>query len=97
MRVLALMLLTTSALLGTRSGEAGPATLTVTGGAQSREFTTAALLARADTVSLVVEHDVSYGHTVTYRAVPLSALPPVPRPRALPPRTCSRASCAVTR
>ncbi|MFL6603859.1 MAG: c-type cytochrome [Steroidobacteraceae bacterium] len=63
-----------AALLGSWITEAAQPALIITGGGRSREFTTAALLGRSDTVSLVVEQDVSYKHSMTYRAVPLLAL-----------------------
>jgi mono/diheme cytochrome c family protein len=74
MRVLATMSLTVVALVGSWIAEAVQPALTITGGGHSREFTTAALLARKDTVSLVVQLDASYGRSMTYRAVPLLAL-----------------------
>src|SRR6185312_4919860 len=74
MRILATMLLVMAALAGSWITEAAQPVLTITGGGRSKEFTTAALLGRSDTVSLVVQHDVSYKRSMTYRAVPLLAL-----------------------
>ena len=68
------MLLLMVALIGSWITEAAQSALTITGGGRSREFTTAALLSRKDIVSLVVQHDVSYRRSMTYRAVPLLAL-----------------------
>jgi mono/diheme cytochrome c family protein len=74
MRVLAMMPLAMVALIGSWITEAAQPALTVIGGGRSREFTTAALLGRTDTVSLAVPQDVSYKRLMTYRAVPLLAL-----------------------
>jgi len=74
MRILPTMLLVMAALAGSLITEAAQPVLTITGGGRSKEFTTAALLGRSDTVSLVVQHDVSYKRSMTYRAVPLLAL-----------------------
>jgi mono/diheme cytochrome c family protein len=49
-------------------------TLVLTIGGESRQFDAATLLARADTTSLTVEHDISYRRPMTYRAVPLLKL-----------------------
>jgi mono/diheme cytochrome c family protein len=49
-------------------------TITITGQAGSREFTASSLLARPDSVLITVPDDVSYGHSMTYRAVPLLQL-----------------------
>jgi mono/diheme cytochrome c family protein len=74
MRTLWTILLVMAALVGSWITEAAQPALTITGGGRSREFTAAALLGRSDTVSLVVQHDVSYKRSMTYRAVPLLAL-----------------------
>jgi mono/diheme cytochrome c family protein len=74
MRKLLTMLLVMAALSGSWITEASQPALTIIGAGRSREFTTAALLGRSDTVSLVVQHDVSYKRSMTYRAVPLLAL-----------------------
>ncbi|HEX5327814.1 MAG TPA: cytochrome c [Acetobacteraceae bacterium] len=48
--------------------------LTLSGGGMTRQFTAADLLARPDAATLDVPHDSSYGHAMTYRAVPLRDL-----------------------
>jgi mono/diheme cytochrome c family protein len=55
------------------SGAAEP-TIAVTSQGKSQEYTASALLARTDAASISVQHDVSYGKTMTYRAVPLLKL-----------------------
>jgi mono/diheme cytochrome c family protein len=74
MRVLMMMPLTLVALVGSWIAAAVQPALSITGGGHTKEFTTAALLARRDAVSLVVQVDASYGRSMTYRAVPLLAL-----------------------
>jgi mono/diheme cytochrome c family protein len=49
-------------------------TLTVTVGAQTRSFTRAELLGRADAASIQVTRDVAYRGPMTYRAVPVASL-----------------------
>jgi mono/diheme cytochrome c family protein len=48
--------------------------LTLAIGDTTRSFTSAALLARSDAVSIVVPYDIAYGRSMTYQAVPLAAL-----------------------
>jgi mono/diheme cytochrome c family protein len=74
MRLLAIVPLIMVALIGSWIADAVQPVLTISAGGRSREFTTAALLSRTDTVSLVVQDDVSYKRSMTYRAVPLLAL-----------------------
>jgi mono/diheme cytochrome c family protein len=48
--------------------------LTLAIGDTTRSFTSAALLARADAVTIIVPHDIAYGRPMTYQAVPVAAL-----------------------
>ncbi len=59
--------------------EAGPSvaadhSLNLTGGGVTKQFRATDLLARSDTATITVPHDVSYGRAMTYRAVPLRDL-----------------------
>src|ERR1044072_2381167 len=51
-----------------------PSVLDVTIGGVTRQFDGRTLLARKDATTLTVSHDVSYGRSMTYRAIPLRAL-----------------------
>lgn len=51
--------------------QAAADTLTLSFGDKDRKFTTDALLARRDAATITIPDDVSYGRTMTYRAVPL--------------------------
>ena len=59
--------------LGGLPAVAASSILVVTGGGVTRQFTADNLLARHDAATVVV-HDPSYGRTMSYLAVPLSAL-----------------------
>jgi mono/diheme cytochrome c family protein len=48
--------------------------LNLTGGGVTKQYRTTDLLARSDTATITVPHDVSYGRAMTYRAVPLRDL-----------------------
>ncbi len=70
---LAVLLLAANAEL--QSAIAGnDAKFDLTIGGETRSFTEGELLARDDAVEITVPHDVSYGATMTYRAVPLPDL-----------------------
>ena len=73
MRVFAMLLL---CVVASRWAAAVQPTLSITAGADSKQYSAAALLGRADAVSLTVQDDVSYRHSMTYRALPLLALLP---------------------
>ena len=60
--------------LGGPSAMAASSVLVVTGGGVTRQFTADNLLAWHDAATVVVPHDPSYGRTMSYLAVPLSAL-----------------------
>lgn len=51
-----------------------PSALAVTIGGVTRQFDSRTLLARRDAATLTVPHDVSYGRSMTYRAIPLRGL-----------------------
>ena len=74
MRLPALLPFVMAACSTSSPGAAAQPTLTITIGDRSQEYTAAALLSRRDAVSITIPGDVSYRRTMTYRAVPLSAL-----------------------
>ncbi len=53
---------------------AADAQLTVTIDTKTHRFSRAELLARSDAADITIPNDVSYGHAMTYRAVPLLGL-----------------------
>jgi mono/diheme cytochrome c family protein len=57
-----------------RNGAADDAVLTIDLGSGRQRYTAAALLARPDVTSITVPNDVSYGHAMSYSAVPLLSL-----------------------
>jgi mono/diheme cytochrome c family protein len=77
-RTFALLILLAS-LVATSAWAANPI-LSVTAGGVTRQFTDTDLLGRSDAANIDVPHDASYGHAMSYRAVPLrdllSGLPP---------------------
>lgn len=60
-------------LLGSAAAPAPPM-LEMTIGGVTRKFDSRTLLARRDSAVLTVAHDVSYGRSMTYRAIPLRVL-----------------------
>ncbi len=61
-------------ILEAMASAAANRSLSLTGGGVTKQFGTAALLARSDTATITVPHDVAYGRAMTYRAVPLRDL-----------------------
>lgn len=57
-----------------RTSLAGPASLSIELDGQTRAFSAAELLANPATRMLEIPRDVSYGHAMRYRAIPLRAL-----------------------
>jgi mono/diheme cytochrome c family protein len=68
------LLLLAATFAGQSVAARADAILDLTIGGETRSFTQAALLSRPDGVEITVPHDISYGATMTYRAVPLSEL-----------------------
>jgi mono/diheme cytochrome c family protein len=71
-RILSLLILLVG-LVATSAWAAEPI-LMVTGGGVTRQFTGTDLLRRSDVATIDVPHDASYGHAMSYRAVPLRDL-----------------------
>jgi len=74
MRLAVVLPLLMVCLLVSWPAAAAEPTITITSHGTSLEYSASGLLARKDTVSLAVQHDVSYRHAMTYRAVPLLKL-----------------------
>jgi len=68
---LVIFLILTSVWITTSAAEA---TLAVTIDEKVHRYSAETLLARPDVVTIQIEHDVSYGRQMTYRAIPLAAI-----------------------
>jgi mono/diheme cytochrome c family protein len=71
MRTIFYVLLVTVSSAFSGAALAETATLTLSFGDDARSYTAQELLGRADTATITIPNDVSYGREMTYRAVPL--------------------------